>query len=148
MLNNHSRHDNGYTGMNKECVDILNRIINLYDPDIVVHSAWRYLVLNGSMTLDGLSNLLASHGINTHREHDYTRIIGVTRMDKNTTLEDRVDQILEYPKDKPWIVIDDLNLSLPVKHFYKTNPKQGLTEQSFQDITNMIEKQFKKDEQR
>lgn len=91
------------------------------------------------MSIEGLSNLLASHGVNTHRDNDYTRIVGVTRKDKNTTLDDRVDQILEYPKDKPWIVIDDLNLGLPPRKFYRTDPGKGLTEQSFKDIVLMIE---------
>lgn len=140
VLNGHERLPNGYCGIKKECVAVLNRIIDETDCDIVIHSAWRYMVHSGSMTVEGLGNLLASHGVKVFRGISDRRIVGITRPDNGESLTDRRAQILEYPKDGPWFAIDDLDLALPPEHFYQTCGATGLRERDGDCILERMKK--------
>lgn len=48
---------------NADCVHQLNRIIRETDCHLVISSAWRYMVLNGGMSLKGFEYLLRTHGV-------------------------------------------------------------------------------------
>lgn len=105
VLNRHMKHPNGYCGTDPGCVARLNHVIRETDCKIVVSSAWRYLVLNWSMTVVGLENLFLTHGLDC-----YQRIAGVTRRDISATVTDRGEQIAEYVSDHGIIryaVVDD-----------------------------------------
>jgi hypothetical protein len=134
--NNHSKFENGYSGVTSDCRRNINRLLReVPDSKIVVSSAWRYLVLNGSMTLKGFESLLLTHGLCV-----YNRIKGVTISDEEQAAEMgfpqanfnnmtewhnwvniygakiRKEQILKYVnKTKPetWVVIDDIILDIP-----------------------------------
>jgi trehalose-6-phosphatase len=131
VLNDHRPHPNGYCGIQWRCVEQLNRVIDATDCDLIIHSAWRYLVLNHSMTLDGFAAMLATHGVNVYRgingrlEHRITR---VTRFDRHQGSEDdRSEQIKEEAPLKYWAAVDDLQLDLPRRRFLKTDGRTGLT---------------------
>lgn len=76
VLNDHSKHANGYCGTKPEFVSQLNRVIAATDCKLVISSARRYLVHGGHMTTTGFTNLLLTHGVDAH-----ARVIGVTRKD-------------------------------------------------------------------
>jgi len=62
VLNDHTRHANGYCGLQPDKLARLDRIVAATGCRIVLASAWRYLILSGSMTLSGFRNLLLTHG--------------------------------------------------------------------------------------
>lgn len=74
VLNPHERMATGYCGICRERAGHLNRILaTVPDAHIVISSAWRYMILNGSMTLRGFEFLLLIHGVCCHgRLHGHT----------------------------------------------------------------------------
>ena len=137
VLNDHERHANGYCGVKAECVARLNELLRLF-PDVllVVSSSWRYLVLNGSCTLDGLTNLFLTHGLDC-----FGRLHGVTASDeeicgggrpveylKEHGAEIRREQIYRYARAQGaarFVVLDDLDLRMP--ELVRTEGAVGLT---------------------
>lgn len=104
VLNGHTRFPNGYCGTRWECVEQFNRILAETGADVVVSSAWRYLVLSGSMTLKGLENLLLSHGVDC-----LGKVVGVTSSDED--IPDRGLQVRhwmnEHGDGRRCVVLDD-----------------------------------------
>lgn len=70
-------------------VKILNAVLKVTGCQIVLSSAWRYMVHRGEMKLEGFSWLLRSHGV-------FNRLVGLTRSD--TMLEKIVPRI-DNPKE-------------------------------------------------
>lgn len=131
VLNDHGPQSNGYCGIQSDKVEHLNRILReCPDVEIVVSSAWRYCVLNGWCTLDGLEHLLLTHGVACKG-----RVLSVTGPDaekfdpahhaapfdpeywKARGLRWRVEQIREWVDDRGdveiFVVLDDLPLDMP-----------------------------------
>lgn len=110
VLNDHVRFDNGFCGVKAECVTHLNRILRTTGAEIVLSSAWRYMVPE-AMTLKGFAYLLLTHGVacRTDEEEPKDRLIGITCRDEE--LLPRGQQIrhwrLENGGDRRYVVIDD-----------------------------------------
>lgn len=142
VLNGHKAHANSFCGIDPGCRDRMNAIFDEFDPDVVIHSAWRYLVLNGSMTIDGFAHMLATHGLKVYRPGTLKhRIMDVTRMDMDKGSEcDRADQIREHAKgiEGPWIAVDDLKLPLAAKRFLHTPSNCGLDQPAYEKLRRMI----------
>jgi hypothetical protein len=88
-----------------ECVRNFNRVLDAVpDAMIVLSSAWRYMVLNGAMTLKGFEYLLRTHGV-----HCAGRLLDITCPDEE--IETRGQQIRhwlnEHGGDRHYVVIDD-----------------------------------------
>src|SRR4051812_40049868 len=88
VLNGHERFENGYYGIRQENVAELNFLLkSVPTAKIVLISSWRYMLYD-SMTLDGFTNLLLSHGVNCLlRERDkdeprLSKLIGATQFDE------------------------------------------------------------------
>ena len=62
VLNDHAPHPNSYCGMSLEKLEHLNVVVGTTKCHIVLASAWRYLVLNGQMTLGGFGSMMLTHG--------------------------------------------------------------------------------------
>lgn len=62
VLNAHDPHPNGYCGLHPDKVARLDRIVAATGCRIVLASAWRYMVLERAMTLNGLGHVLATYG--------------------------------------------------------------------------------------
>jgi hypothetical protein len=151
VLNDHSKFSNGYCGIQGQPVRELNRILaEIPDARIVLTSAWRYLVTNGSMTLAGLEALLLSHGVDCYR-----RVLAITYTDEHMarvlgrpvqpaisaeewfawikehgimTRERQIARFLDtVPREEMggYVVLDDLALDVP--HFVQTDGLVGLT---------------------
>lgn len=127
VLNDHTRMASGYCTIHQDKAELLNQILDAHpDVQVVISSAWRYLVTGGQMTVKGFENMLLTYGLKVHN-----RIHGVTRVDRNGD-ECRSAQILEYVNatffgpDRPsFVVLDDLFMPLP--ELLQTTSSIGLT---------------------
>ena len=129
VLNGHEKHlYNNYCKLKESCFINLNKIIKETRCKIIISSAWRYIILDGEMTLRGFKYMLFTHGLC----HD-AEIIGCTKRDDDIFLRD--DQILDYVKEhgiKNYIVLDDNPMDMDASklnnRLIKTDEKVGLTE--------------------
>jgi hypothetical protein len=134
VLNDHTQHPRtGYCSIDRDKAGRLDRVLFMADAGIVLTSAWRYLVHNGSMTLEGLRNLLRTHWI------DGDRLVGITRRDISPNVTDRGAQISEwivgegwqhYGEDGAHVVLDDMDLGIgSAGHpFIQVDSAVGLTD--------------------
>lgn len=140
VLNDHTRFENGYCGIQREPVEQLNRILAAVpDAQIVISSAWRYMIHCRPEEIKWFENLLLTHGINC-----YGRLISCTISDEEQAgehdmdwwrkngIDVRVDQIDQYLMDHyeyvgvfEWVVLDDMDL--PIQRFVRTSGNVGLT---------------------
>lgn len=140
VLNDHSFAVNGCSTIKQSCVVAMNNVIDAVDPEIVIHSSWRYMIHAGGMTLNGFSYMLETHGLKMRRDVVRSRIIGITRRDEGYgSNDDRAAQILAYEKPDRWVAIDNLPLSIEPKHFYQTNQQTGLTDACANKIIALLQ---------
>lgn len=108
------------------CVKQLNRVLGETGCDIVLSSAWRYLVHAGVMKLAGFECMLRSHGVECRH-----KIVGLTRRDKHIgDLTERGRQVFEYVKKHKvgvYAIVDDLDLGFGGMPFVQTDGKVGMT---------------------
>lgn len=103
VLNTHDANQYSICGIHTDKVARLNRIVEMTGAHVVISSAWRYMILGHSMTVDGFRYMLVTHGLASH-----VRIVGHTRSDEE--IRERGDQIAAYltEHDSPaYIVLDD-----------------------------------------
>ena len=136
VLNDHAFNDEADSStLLPSCVAELNRILRETDARIVLISAWRYMHLNGAITLSGLDYLLRTHGVIKGR------LVGTTRLDWDTEDKDeRFFQIMTWVKTNVfdyvslrYIVVDndDLGYSNRIPYeFIKINGSIGLTREN------------------
>ena len=118
VLNLHEQYTNGYCGISPLFVNRLNIVLEETNAMIVVSSAWRYLVHKGSMTLDGLENLLLTHGLNVAG-----KLAGITEKDRrdNRDNSERGFQIANWIRTQysdihvrvVFAVVDDMEINKP-----------------------------------
>lgn len=144
VLNNHTQHANGYCGMQSASVEAFNGVLLAYPhAKIVITSAWRYLILNGSMTLRGFESMLLTHGVDC-----FGRVIGHTEADK-TPDEPRIKQIREWlmdhepPDFSQYVIFDDLPLGKDYG-FIQTDGAKGLAGMPIEELTARIAREWKK----
>lgn len=137
VLNAHEKLPSGYRGIGRAQADQFNRILeSVPDAKIVISSAWRYLVLNGSMTIKGLQYLLLTHGVHCeNRIHGHTTWDGARPDDPNNReawaksgLLWRKEQIGQYVIEHSptaFVVLDDLPIDVP--NLVLTDADIGLT---------------------
>ena len=117
---------------------------------MVLSSAWRYLILNGAMTLGGFHSLLRTHGVTKD-----LRIIGnlpedISQVGGDEGAKQRGRAILNwfsggylYPN---WVAVDDLELFRPddywVSQFVQTDGKVGLTAQDADLIIDRLNMRY------
>ncbi len=93
--------------LDKDKVEVLNKILRATGAVIVLSSAWRYMIIRGAVTLKGFEYLLRTHGVEC-----VDKLIGYTREDAYK-FEPRMHQIRDYVRcngvDK-YTIIDDLEL--------------------------------------
>jgi len=131
------------TSIKSSCVDNLNKILTETDVQIVISSAWRYMILNEAMTLKGFEYLLRTHGV-----YAENRLIGCTREDRllfgspGSDLERGIEiqnWLEEHPEVTKYIVIDDLDLGIsPLHPFIHTNKNVGLSLENALIVISML----------
>lgn len=130
VLNKHSFVVNYCCGFNTKCVRNFNRIIRATNANIVLSSAWRYMITGGAMTLRGFQYLLWSHGVKGD-------LIGHTCSDEE--IMSRSLQIRKWVKDNKvdnYVVLDDMKI---VSHpFIQTISQLGLTKENAEEAINIL----------
>lgn len=131
-----------------ECVNALNLVLDLLAPQIVLSSAWRYMVLNEAMSLKGFEYLLRSH-----RVHCKGLLVDTTWFDGDYDLDDLDDEkagcaerarlITSWTAYKRWhpahyVAVDDLPLPLPETSFVQTDAKSGLTVDKAEELIRKL----------
>ena len=125
VLNNHTKIDHelntqGYCSIDPRCALTFNYLLKKTKANVVLSSAWRYMILKEEMTLKGFNYLLITHGI-------FCNLIGHTCSDE--LLPERSDQIQSWVhKNLPihrYVVLDDLTISNHPQVFVDGN--RGLT---------------------
>ena len=133
VLNGHETHTNGYCGIKPYNVEVLNSILGAVpDVQIVISSAWRYMIYPDAMTLKGFEYLLIVSGLNCRG-----RIHGHTVRDE--IIEEREDQILDYARKnncQEFIVLDDMDLKMT--QLVRTNGKVGITNTEAQKVIALL----------
>lgn len=125
VVNDHTQTESGFCGVLPRCAAQLNRILRATDAEIVISSAWRYMIPE-AMNLKGFAYMLLTHGIDCK-----DRIIGLTCRDEE--LMPRGQQIRHWRCEnggaRPYVVLDDLDLGITAAGhpFVLTDGKIGLT---------------------
>ncbi len=143
VLNAHEWDDEAKScHIRRECVKHLNRVIVATNCKIVLSSAWRYIVLGGSMTWTGFEYMLRTHGL--IGEADRRVIVGHTRADDPSVIDpanlppdERARQIKDWlawrneysPVVSAFAAVDDLDLGFAAHGipFVQTDGTRGLT---------------------
>jgi hypothetical protein len=140
VLNDHGPMMNLYCGIDKEKVNLLNRVIDETNCNIVISSAWRYMILGGDMTVRGFEHMLLTHGLKCYR-----RIIGHTPSDEEVwSRGEQISAWLSVEKYSKYVVVDDLNeelgigISLAGHPIVQTNGKVGLTNENCTDLIRIL----------
>lgn len=134
VLNDHTRMASGYCTIHTDKGDLLNQILDAHsDVQIVISSAWRYLVTGSHMTVKGFENMLLTYGLKV-----FNRVHGVTRVDLNWD-ECRSRQILDYVQSTffgsalpVFVVLDDLHMGIP--ELVQTSGSVGLTQEHVDEV--------------
>lgn len=122
VLNGHRAMTNGYNTIDRECVARLNEIVRATGGEVVISSAWRYMILGGAMTVQGFCYLLRTYGFEGE-------VVGYTKSDE--AIPERADQILDYVRTwevMRWITLDDGSPDLKRlgDRWIKTNAETGI----------------------
>lgn len=156
VLNPHTRHENGYCGIDRECVRNFNTILEAVShAKICLISSWRYDVHAGRMTIGGVEAMLLTHGVDCHG-----RVVGVTVSDEEIVGQARSWEWLkkygarirrsqvhrwlwgewESPQedDRRYVVLDDIDLALPNGGQVVTDPNVGLTAADAQKAISIL----------
>src|SRR3954463_9098907 len=109
VLNDHKLQDNGYCGIKPACVENFNLLLNkVPQAQIIISSAWRYIVGQGQMTTKGFEYLLLVCGV-----FATDRVMGVTKSDE--AIQGRGEQILAEVRNlkiSKYVVLDDMDLGI------------------------------------
>lgn len=159
VLNDHTWHQPAdSTTIDKPCMDRLNKIIEATDCDIVISSAWRYMILSQAMSPIGFYQMLRTHGLSKH-----ARIVGLTHPDEcnadnsrdsRVTYSDGVvalpsnrgEQIAhwlkKYGEGRRYCVVDDRDdlgiQQLHVGNFIQTKSDTGMTDLEMNRIISIL----------
>lgn len=111
VLNTHQQNQTGVAScsgshsLDRYMISNINSVLISANAFVVVISAWRYMILNGSMTICGFDQMLRTHGFAGGR------LIGITGSDEENPAYTRSDQITEWMKihgkPKSYVVVDD-----------------------------------------
>lgn len=146
VLNDHTWHQpaDSYT-FDKPCVERLNRIIKETNCQVVISSAWRYMVHRKAMTLTGFSLMMRTHGVTKDIE-----LIGITHMDEPsqrliqpaTTRGMQIKNWMdEFGVGRSYCVVDDLDLDITKFHadrFIQINGDIGMTDEDADKIIEIL----------
>ena len=118
----------------RDCVERLNRVLDATGCEVVLSSAWRYMVLGGAMTLDGFGYLLRTHGVRNLKD----RLVGVlSRDDGQADPAERGKLIVDWLMGQVGVgrigIVDDLPIIGPgqahlAHYFVQTDGKAGLSD--------------------
>lgn len=105
VLNSHDINTYGYNTIHRDKIERLNQIVKATDAEVVISSAWRYMMLakRPAMTIDGFRYMMMTHGLAS-----FVKVVGHTKSDEE--IPERGDQIADYLLThgmRPYVVLDD-----------------------------------------
>lgn len=141
VLNDHTPHANGYNGIMPDQVKELNKILKATNAQLVISSAWRYLVHGGHMTIKGIEVLLVTFGVNC-----LNNVIGITDLDAlDKTRGDLITEwMYNYGQERNYIVVDDMDAASSIQisksghPFVQTDGNLGLTSNNTASIIKFL----------
>jgi len=148
VLNAHGKLPSGYCGIDRDKAQLLNFVLHeVPELQLVISSAWRYMMLRGDMTLKGFEYLLLVHGVHcADRLHGHTEADPVCEADhfdldawRTVGLKWRAEQIAKYVSEhkiERYAVVDDLDLCVP--NFVRTDDARGLTSEDAYRIIGLL----------
>ncbi len=141
--------DSESRNLDPRCVANLNRLVQTTDCKIVLSSAWRYMILNGAMTIKGFQYMLRTHGVTKYLEiidtlpadNQLEFVAGSNKAPgRGQAIHEWVEKAKPEAKPEKWAIVDDLDVSYGIckecPNFVQTNPNVGLTEE---DTTRLLE---------
>lgn len=136
VLNRHIMLENGYCGIDPFCVWTLNKIFKAVETEVVISSAWRYMMLGKQITDEGFTYLLRTHG------YAGPDIAGHTIADESEPMrEDQIYNWLDrFSFIKHWAVLDDLDLDFGLDNwrFVKTDGFEGITKEHTDKVVGIL----------
>lgn len=133
----------GRAKIEPRCVEALNLVLGIAKPRIIVSSSWRYLVIEGAMTVKGFEHLLNSHGVMCRNLVD-----GITRPDERDVTgvrwEPRANQIADWLAAHPdvtrYAILDDGDHEFTARgmRFVQTDPMAGLTLDDAEKVLKLL----------
>ncbi len=152
VLNDHTWHQPAdSTTIDKPCMDRLNKIIAETGCQIVLSTAWRYMIHNKAMAPIGFYQMLRTHGLDKKAE-----IIGLTHPDEvsrdgytpadgfahpQSTRGFQIKNWVEkFGKNRHYVIVDDNDFEISQLHgtaFVQTQSDIGMTDD---DMNRIIEK--------
>lgn len=145
VLNDHTKYASGCTTILPRCVEQLNWLIRTTGCGLVITSAWRHMIVEGTMNPKGFGYLLRTHGLSSAEA-----VIGSTERDRPGL--SRNQQVLNWLRgngaNRSWCVVDDLDLGFSAcpqccSKFVHTDPAVGLTAQKATEIVGILKQQLK-----
>jgi hypothetical protein len=110
------------SSLNPAAVARLNQVLRATGAKLVLSSSWRYLILDGSMSLQGFEYLLRTHGL------DKDCLLGHT--DADEACPGRAAQILrwlgQHGSGASWAVLDDDVLDLGGQSWRHVQTQRGV----------------------
>lgn len=150
VLNGHEKHpDSPYTTIRPDCVQRLNRVLKETGCNLVISSAWRYMLLKTkihkkpAMTLLGFQYMLHTHGVVFNANG--SAVIGFTCADE--AIPDRGPQILDWlaaegGKVESWAVVDDdpmeIELGEHAGRLVRTDGRYGLQKRDEKKLIQLL----------
>lgn len=138
VLNGHQFSDDAQSCLtDAACVSRLNRILDRVECEIVISSAWRYMIHGGAMTVLGFQYMLRTHGMRC------VNLIGVTETDEVT--ETRGEQIRQWKRanggGRRYVVLDDMDDGISERGLNAvfTNGAVGLTDSDVERAIAILE---------
>lgn len=157
VLNDMRQHGNGFFGTNKENVEVMNTLLSQFpDAKIVISSSWRYMIQEKSMTVDGFTNMLLSHGLDclslngstSYKHGGYqSRVLGRTALDEE--IKGRGKQIKSYlechPSISNFVIFDDMLWDFEkyphlMTQLILTDPATGVTPKQIEQAAKLLTK--------
>jgi hypothetical protein len=140
VLNGHRSFASGYCGIEREQAENLNAILcAVPDANLVISSAWRYMVPD-AMTLKGFEYLLLVSGV-----HCKDRVVGITPKDEEVAT--RGGQILNWVSRNTdsisrFAILDDMAMDFKEwglgSNFFQTDGAKGITRETANAIIEFL----------
>lgn len=130
--------DNTFNGIDQRKTEILNSVLfKVPELKIVLSSAWRHYVIDGTMTLKGFEVMLRACGLRCAQ-----RLVGHTE-DNGADFDvgGRARLIQRYARlngIERFVAVDDMALELPETHFVRTNGDIGITQRNADDLLAIL----------
>lgn len=126
-----------------QCVEQMNRIIHVVpDVQVIVSSAWRYMVFGGVMTWPGFLYMLRTHGVTKKLV-----IMGCTKPDeeipnRGAQISDWIASAFAEHRDITFVVLDDAPDTMCFRgvedRLVKTQGNVGLTVVEADQVINLL----------